>query len=105
MQDQIPEGTILVTRNGWEKTLYKIEDLPFLNDLAVGQMFYAVAGFYGRTPESYGARWINYRNHQGDVSKAFTFIQEALAGCSSDLERMNMICDQLGEAHIPLPTV
>lgn len=102
---ELPAGTILVTRNGWEKTLYKIEDLPFMNELGVGQMFYAVAGYYGKTEAHYGPRWIQFRNHQGDVSKAFTFIQEALDKCSSDFDRINMICDQLGEPHINLPSV
>lgn len=105
MNEQIPAGTVLVVRQGWEKNLYKIEDLPFMNELEVGQMFHAVAHYWGRSPESYGARWINFRNPQGDVSKAFEFIKVALAGCGSDYERMNMICDQLGEAHIELPTV
>ena len=26
-QDQIPAGQLLVTRSGWDKTLYKIEDI------------------------------------------------------------------------------
>lgn len=98
--DQVPEGTILIVRNGWEKNLYQVSDLAFLNEIEMGQLFYAVAGYYGKTPEQYGARWVNFMSPQGTVSKAYRFIETELGKLKNDYLKLCLVCDQLGEDHI-----
>ncbi len=95
-QEKAPEGTIIIKRKGFDK-LYNIEDLAFLKELAIGQLFCAVARHYGKDKAEYGAKWLRFRNAQGGVSKQFTYMRDELAKLENDLERINAVCEHLGE--------
>lgn len=99
-QFTVPVGTILVTRMGWDKKLYYVEDLMFMNELTIGQVFHAVAGFYGKTKEDYGTKWIKFLNHQYEMSNAFKFMKEQIDACENDYDKLLKVCSHLGEAHI-----
>lgn len=96
-QERAPEGTIIIKR-GIETKLYNIDDLAFMNELPIGQLFFAVARHNNKTPAEYGSKWIKYLNNQYEVSNAFVVMKNALAECSNDFERINMVAAHLGEA-------
>lgn len=100
-QEKAPEGTIIIKRMGFDK-LYNIEDLEFLKELSIGQIFNSVARHYGKQPKDYGAQWLRFRTPQGDVSKQFTYMYNELAKLNNDLERFNMVCGHLGEEPLQL---
>lgn len=99
--ERAPEGKIIIKRMGFLK-LYNIEDLEFLNELGTGQIFHAVARHYNKESRDYGAKWPRYRTPQGEVSKQFTFIDNAVSGLRNDLARFNLVCEHLGEQPLTL---
>lgn len=101
-QEKAPEGTIIIKR-GEATKLYNIEDLMYMNELPIGQLFFAIARHNGKKPSNYGTKWVKFRNHQYEVSNAFIKMKEALAACANDFERANMVADHLGEPHLVIP--
>lgn len=99
--ERAPEGTIIINRRGFDK-LYYIEDLAYMKELAMGQLFFAVARHHNKKPAEYGAKWIKFRTPQGEVSNQFMFMQDELNKLANDLERANMICKHLGEPELSL---
>lgn len=100
-QEQAPEGTIIIKR-GLETKLYNIVDLNYINELPIGQVFFAVARHNNKKPADYGHKWIKFLNNQGEVSNAFTQMKATLDQCTSDFDRYNMVADHLGEQHLEL---
>lgn len=96
-KDSIPVGTIVITRGGWEDKLYNINDLPYMLECEPGQLFNAVARYYGKTPKDYGAMWPKTKTPQGTPSKAFVMIQDQIRSQLSDYLRLTLVCDHLGE--------
>lgn len=99
-ENKAPLGTILVTREGWDKKLYYVEDLKYMNELTIGQLFFAVAGFYGKTREAYGQKWIQFLNHQYEVSNAFKFMKAELEKLDNDYDKLVKVCEHLEEPQI-----
>ena len=96
-KDSIPAGTIVVTCEGWEDKLFNLDDMNYTHEFGAGQLFNAVAQYYGKTQNSYGTKWPKFRTPVGEISKAYKMLEEAILEEKTDFGRLVKVCDQLGE--------
>ena len=102
-KDSIPENTIVITRNGNSDKLYNIEDLHYTREMETGQLFRAVARFYGKKATDYGVKWPKYANAHGEKSQAYILIEDTIKEQRSDYSRIELVCKHLGENMIDVP--
>lgn len=90
-------GGVIAVTVGYEPRLYAVQELEKSNSLTIGQLFNAVRSLNGKSIADYGDKWPKFSNGTSTVSGKFTYIQEAFKACTSDLERLRLTCEQLGE--------
>ncbi|AUS02767.1 hypothetical protein NVP2275O_186 [Vibrio phage 2.275.O._10N.286.54.E11] len=96
-KDAIPAGTIVITRGGWEDNLYTVEDLQYMREVNVGQLFRAVARYYNKSKKDYGNLWPRAATPLGEISKAYKLIESEIMNQRNDYDKLVMVCAQLGE--------
>ena len=89
------EETELYITKGRERDVRKLENLRETNDLTTGQVFATVANHFDKCSEDY-SRWISFRKNRGE----FDAINKIVIECNSDMGKINLICDWLGEQPI-----
>lgn len=86
------ELSTMTIRKGVQVSRRTTVSLNETNDLLIGQVFNAVADFYGKTRGDY-PRWISYEKNLSE----FNIIKERIEECATDLEKVHVVCDWLGE--------
>lgn len=94
----------------YEQRLYCVSDLEFENSITIGQMFNAVRELNGKSTTDYGDRWpvtypVNVITQPGEERKfsgQFAKLISSFQNCTSDLARLELVCDQLGEDMLEL---
>lgn len=89
------EETLMYITKGKDRQVRSIETLNETNDLTTGQVFLTIANHYGKCKDDY-RRWISFGKNRGE----FNVINERVLECASDLEKIHLICDWLGEEPI-----
>lgn len=89
------EPTVLYINQGLNRTVRTLENLNETNDLTTGQTFLAVANYYKKTKADY-PRWISFRKNRD----GFEAMKEHIEGCSTDMEKLGLACDWLGEERL-----
>lgn len=89
------EETLLYTDKGTDRHVRSLETLRETNDLTTGQVFYTIANHYGKCKDDY-SRWISYGKNRSE----FEVINARVLECANDSEKLNLICDWLGEEYI-----
>lgn len=86
------DKTVLYIKKGTERITRTPEELKETNNLTVGQCFLAVANYYEKTKDMY-PRWISFDKNPGE----FKLIKGIIDECSTDAEKIWLVCDWLGE--------
>lgn len=89
------EETNVYIKKGYDRVVRTTANLLETNDLTIGQVFDAVAQYYGKGKENY-PRWISFCNNRSE----FDIIQARVDECEDDLDKIHLICDWLGEEPI-----
>ena len=89
------EETQLYITKGKDRDVRNLETLRETNDLTIGQVFSTIANHFGKCNDDY-PRWISFRKNRGE----FDAINIRVIECENDLDKLNLICDWLGEQHI-----
>ena len=89
------EKTILHIKQGHSRVVRSTDTLGETNDLATGQIFLTVAKYYEKGPKDY-SRWISFEKNRSEFEVINSRVQE----CASDLEKLHLVCDWLGEEPI-----
>lgn len=89
------EPITLYINKGTNRLARTLEELNETNDLTIGQSFLAVSTHYGKCRDDY-PRWISYEKNKSE----FLIIKGHIDELATDLEKINLVCDWLGEEPI-----
>jgi len=96
------DGVHLTKVRGTAINKYKRAEAFFVSDLSntnmfhFGQLMLAVARYHDKTTEDYGKKWVTYILNE-KVNPRFKEHKENCENLLSDLERINYVCEVLGE--------
>ena len=86
------EPTLVYITKGFTSAPRTIETLNETNDLHIGNVFNTVARHYKKDKSDY-PRWISFDKNNSE----FNIMKGHVEECATDLEKLNMVCDWLGE--------
>lgn len=94
-------GGVILVQTSDESRLYCIDDLQYVNELTIGQLFNAVRILNSKSIEDYGDLWPTFRvqsgERKGEISEKFKTISSVLKNRKNDLERLKLVFAQLQE--------
>lgn len=89
------EENNIYIKKGFERVVRTPEMLKETNDLSIGQVFDTVAKIYEKSSEDY-PRWISFEENKNE----FDVVKSILSELSSDLDKINWVCQWLEEEPI-----
>lgn len=99
---EVSDGTHVTKVRGTQINKYKRAEAFFVSDLTntnmfhFGQLMLAVAGFYEKSKEDYDKKWVTYMLND-KVNPKFKEHKEKCESLLTDFERLNYVCEVLGE--------
>ena len=86
------DKTVIYIVKGFARSARTLETLSDSNELAIGTLFLAVARHHNKSDDDY-PRWPSFEDNRSE----FEIIKSHMESLESDLEKLQFVCEWLGE--------